>query len=84
LAVVGPSNCLLLIGAALLEKRRRYIEATTANIWVNISSTKSNCICFVRVLAIRGIVEPVVDLCVGVERGEEVVEVSLIPLPCVL
>jgi hypothetical protein len=32
----------------------------------------------VRVLAIRGIVEAIVNFCVGGEGGEEVVEVSLI------
>jgi hypothetical protein len=62
----------------LLEKRRRYIEAITAIIWVNISSAKSNCRYLVRVLAIRGIVEAIVNFCVGGEGGEEVIEVSLI------
>jgi hypothetical protein len=53
----------------LLEKRRSYIEATTAVIQVNmyISSAKSNCIYFVRVLPIRGIVEAIVYFGVGIE-----------------
>jgi hypothetical protein len=52
------------------------VEATTANIWLDISSTKSDCIHLVRVLTIRRIVEPVVMIfSVGGERGEEVIEV---------
>jgi hypothetical protein len=62
----------------LLEKRPSVIEASTANTWVNISSAECNCIYFVRVLAIQGIVETIVYFGVGVEGVEEVIEVWLI------
>jgi hypothetical protein len=45
----------------LHEKRRSVIEANMANIWANISSTKSSCICLVRVFAVSGMVEAVVN-----------------------
>jgi hypothetical protein len=67
-----------LLWIQLPEKRRIVVEATIANIWVNISSTKSNCIYLVRVSAIRGIVEPVLDFGVGGEGGEKLIEVCLI------
>jgi hypothetical protein len=59
----------------LLENSPSFIEASTANTWANISSTKCNCIYFVRVLTIRGIVEAIVYFGVGVEGVEEVIEV---------
>jgi hypothetical protein len=46
------------------------VEATMANIWLDISSTKSDCIYLVRVLTIRRIVEPVVMISVLEERQE--------------
>jgi hypothetical protein len=64
-------------GTALREKRRSVIEATTANIWVDISSTKSNRVYLVRVSAVGGIVEAMVNFGVGGEGEEEVIEVCL-------
>lgn len=51
------------------------MEAIAANIWVNASSTKSNYVDFVRVLAIRGIVEPIVNLGLGGEQEEDAIEI---------
>jgi hypothetical protein len=62
----------------LREKRRSVIEATAANIWVDISSTKPNRKYLVRVLAVSGMVEPMVNFSVGREGEEEVIEVCLI------
>ena len=51
-------------------------EATTANILIKISSTESNCIDFVRVLAIRVSVKAIVNFGVGGDGREGVVEVG--------
>jgi hypothetical protein len=62
-----------LIGTKQWEKICSIVEATTTDLWLNISSTKSKCIYFVRVLAIRLIVEAIVNFSVGGEGGEEVI-----------
>ena len=76
--MVIHSYCILLIGTGLCEENGRVLKATTTVIWIDISSTESNCIYLVRVLAISGIVEPIINCGVGVEGGEELIEVFLI------
>jgi hypothetical protein len=68
----------------LCESNCRVIEATTANILLKISSTKSNCKNFVRFLgAVRGnTVKPIVNIGVGGDGREDVVEVLLVGTLC--
>lgn len=48
--------------------------------WLNISSTHPNCVNFIRVLAIRGIVVAIVNFSVGREVGQDGVEVGLVSI----
>jgi hypothetical protein len=77
-----------LIGTKQCEKICSIVEATTADLWLSICSTKSKCIYFVRVLAIRNIVEAIVNFSVGGEGGEggeEVIEVCIVgTIACVV
>jgi len=43
------------------------IEASKAGMWANISSTKASCVDSIRVLAIGGVVEAIINLGVGSE-----------------
>jgi hypothetical protein len=74
LAVFGPQNCLLSIGTELFENIRSVIETISAKIPVNISSTISDGVYLVGVLAVSGVVESM-D---GGERGEQVIEICFI------
>ena len=66
----------------MCEKDSGIIEAATASIWLNISSTHPNCINFVRALAVREIVEAIVNLCVRSQSGQKGVEVGLVGTIC--
>lgn len=60
------------------EKHFGIIKADAASIWLNISSAEPNCVYSVTFLAIRKIVEAIVNLCVGREVGQKGVEVVLV------
>lgn len=62
----------------MCEKDSGIIEASAASIWLNISSAQTNCVNSVTILAIRKIVEAIVNVCVGREVGQKGVEVVLI------
>ena len=53
-----------------------------AIIWFNISSAQPNCIDFFSVLAIRGVVEAIVNFCVCREIGQNSIEVGLVGAIC--
>jgi hypothetical protein len=74
LAIFVPHNCLLSIGTELFEKICSVIETISANILVNISSTPSDGVYLVGVLAVSGVVK---SMDAG-ERGEQVIEVCFI------
>ena len=62
----------------MYEKDCGIIETATANIWFNIFPAQPSCIDFIRVLAIREVVETIVDFCVCREMGQKGVELGLL------
>ena len=65
-----------------MRRITRVVEATTANIRLDIPSAHPNCISFVGVLAIREIVESITDFCVGRNSGQKGVEICLVNTIC--